>query len=141
MTKDKPRGYTLDHIQFSGGNHEIPTATVRLIGSAGEAADTSTGNSPVDAVRKAIDRVIGFPTMPKVESESGNYDGSEATAAIRIKKGGRTYDGQDVSVDIVMASANAYLKAINCMLADEIEPLHDTPLEREWREGKFGVDL
>ena len=50
----EPVSYTLDQVHFSSGDHDIPTATVRLIGPTGEVfTDASTGNGPVDAVCKA----------------------------------------------------------------------------------------
>ena len=56
----EPITYTLDHVQFTSGDHDIPTATVRLIGPDQKVTtDASTGNGPVDAVCNAIDRVVG----------------------------------------------------------------------------------
>ena len=56
----EPISYTLEQVHFTSGDHDIPTATVRLIGPDGTSdTDASTGNGPVDAVCKAIDRVIG----------------------------------------------------------------------------------
>ena len=59
-TASEPISYTLDHVQFTGGDQGIPTATVKLIGPEGnEITDACTGNGPVDAVCNAIDRAIG----------------------------------------------------------------------------------
>ena len=59
-TSTEPISYTLDHVQFTGGDQGIPTATVKLIGPDGESiTDACTGNGPVDAVCNAIDRAIG----------------------------------------------------------------------------------
>ena len=50
-TASEPISYTLGHVQFTGGDQGIPTATVKLIGPDGdEITDASTGNGPVDAV-------------------------------------------------------------------------------------------
>ena len=115
--------YILDHIHFSSGDHDIPTATVRLIDSAGnQSTDASTGNGPVDAACKAIDRVIGCSSKLvdfNVQSVSEGLD-AIGTVTVRIENGGRTFFGRGASTDIIVASAKAYLSAVNRMLdADE----------------------
>ena len=115
----EPISYTLDQVHFSSGDHDIPTATVRLIGPDGTATDASTGNGPVDAVCKAIDRVIGCSTRLvdfNVQSISEGLD-SIGSVTIRIENTGRTFSGRGASTDIVVASAKAYLSAVNRLLA------------------------
>jgi 2-isopropylmalate synthase len=116
----EPISYTLEHVQFSGGDHEIPTATVRLVGPDQQVyTDASTGNGPVDAVCNAINRVIGSSGKLvdfNVQSVTEGLD-SIGTVTIRIEKDGRTYTGRGASTDIIVASAKAYLSAVNRMLA------------------------
>ena len=116
----EPISYTLDHVQFTGGDHDIPTATVRLIGpNEATITDASTGNGPVDAVCKAIERVVGVPTKLvdfNVQSVSEGVD-SMGTVTIKIESGGQSYTGRGASTDIIVASAKAYLSAVNRMLA------------------------
>ena len=126
-TSSEPISYTLDHVQFTGGDHDIPSATVRLIGPEQQlVTDASTGNGPVDAVCNAIDRVIG--TSPKlvdfnVQSVTEGID-SMGTVTIKIENNGQNYTGRGASTDIVVASAMAYLSAVNRMLAaDEASSL------------------
>ncbi len=58
----EPVTYTLDQVQFSGGDRDIATATVRVIGPGEQVfSDAATGNGPVDAVCKAIQRATGIP--------------------------------------------------------------------------------
>lgn len=120
----EPISYTLDHVQFSSGNHDIPTATVRLIGPDQETVtDASTGNGPVDAVCKAIDRVVGCSCRLvdfNVQSVTEGMD-SIGTVTIRIDQSGRIYTGRGASTDIIVASAKAYLSAVNRMLAADEE--------------------
>ena len=118
----EPISYTLDHVQFSSGDHDIPTATVRLIGPDQEVViDASTGNGPVDAVCRAIDRVIGSSSKLvdfNVQSVTEGID-SIGTVTIRIENSGQTYTGRGASTDIIVASAKAYLSAVNRMLATD----------------------
>jgi 2-isopropylmalate synthase len=116
----EPISYTLDHVQFTSGDHDIPTATVRLIGPNEQAVtDASTGNGPVDAVCNAIDRVVGSSARLvdfNVHSVTEGID-SMGTVTIRIEKDGQVYTGRGASTDIIVASAKAYLSAVNRMLA------------------------
>ena len=120
----EPISYTLDHVQFTSGDHDIPTATVRLIGpDQVTVTDASTGNGPVDAVCKAIDRVIGCSCRLvdfNVQSVTEGMD-SMGTVTIRIDQNGRHYTGRGASTDIIVASAKAYLSAVNRMLAADEE--------------------
>ena len=121
---NEPSTYELDHIHFSSGDHDIPTATVRLIDPSGNpVTDASTGNGPVDAACKAIDRVIGCSTKLldfNVQSISEGLD-SIGTVTIRIQSDGRTFFGRGASTDVIVASAKAYLSAVNRMLAADEE--------------------
>lgn len=120
----EPMSYTLDQVHFSSGDHDIPTATVRLIGPTGDVfTDASTGNGPVDAVCKAIDRVIGCSSKLSdfnVQSVDEGLD-SVGTVTIRVENAGRTFSGRGASTDIIVASAKAYLSAVNRMLAADDE--------------------
>jgi 2-isopropylmalate synthase len=54
--------YRLEQVQVSCGDHSIPTATVRIRGPDGQIfCDADHGTGPVDAVCRAINRVIGEP--------------------------------------------------------------------------------
>src|SRR5262249_39110100 len=57
-----PETWSLDYLSVSSGNKMVPTATVRLhkVGKKGETQalqDAGTGDGPVDAALKAIDRL------------------------------------------------------------------------------------
>jgi len=120
----EPISYTLEQVHFTSGDHDIPTATVRLVGPNGITnTDASTGNGPVDAVCKAIDRVIGCSCKLvdfSVQSISEGLD-SIGTVTIRVEESGRTFSGRGASTDIIVASAKAYLSAVNRMLAVDDE--------------------
>ena len=125
-TATEPISYTLDHVQFTGGDQGIPTATatVKLTGPDGESiTDACTGNGPVDAVCNAIDRAIGFESKLvdfNVQAVTEGID-SQGTVTIRIEKDGRTYTGRGADTDIIVASAKAYLSAANRQLASDDE--------------------
>ena len=112
--------YHLDHVQVSCGDHLVPTASVRLIGPGGQLlADASLGTGPVDAVYKAINRLVGVPnnlTEFSVKSVTAGID-AMGEVTIRIESGGRTYSGRGADTDIIVASAKAYMNALNRLLS------------------------
>ena len=130
----EPVSYTLDQVHFSSGDHTISTATIRLIGPDGKANDgAATGNGPVDAVCKAIDLVIGCSCKLSNFSVDAVDQGKDSQGAvnIRIENNGRIFSGRGASTDIIVASAKAYLSAVNRMLAADEEatlvPVGTTP--------------
>jgi 2-isopropylmalate synthase len=112
--------YRLDRIQVSCGDRGIPTAAVRLIAPDGRVlADASLGTGPVDAVYKAINRLVGVPNVLTEFSVSSVTEGIDAIGEvlIRIESDGVTYTGRGADTDIIVASAKAYINALNRLLA------------------------
>ena len=112
--------YHLDRVQVSCGDEGIPTASVRLIGPDGQVlADAALGAGPVDAVYKAINRLVGVPNLLtefSVKSVTGGID-AIGEVLIRIESDGVTYTGRGGDTDIIVASAKAYMNALNRLLA------------------------
>ncbi|MFC1897802.1 2-isopropylmalate synthase [Chloroflexota bacterium] len=112
--------YHLDRVQVSCGDRGIPTASVRLTTSDGQVlADAALGTGPVDAVCKAINRLVGVPNVLTEFSVKSVTEGIDAVGEvlIRIESGGITYSGRGADTDIIVASAKAYMNALNRLLA------------------------
>jgi 2-isopropylmalate synthase len=112
--------YHLDRVQISCGDRGIPTAAVRLIGPEGKAfADAALGTGPVDAVYKAINRIVGVPNELTEFAVKSVTEGIDAIGEvlIRIESDGITYTGRGADTDIIVASAKAYMNALNRLLA------------------------
>ncbi len=112
--------YHIDRIQVSCGDRGIPTAAVRLVGPDGKVfADASLGTGPVDAVYKAINRIVGVPNELTEFSVQSVTEGIDAIGEvlIRIESDGITYTGRGADTDIIVASAKAYMNALNRLLA------------------------
>lgn len=112
--------YHLDHVEVSCGDHNIPTATVRLIAPDGQAvADAALGTGPVDAVYQAINRIVRVPNELIEFTVTSVTEGIDAIGEvlIRILSDGITYTGRGASTDIIVASAKAYMNALNRLLA------------------------
>jgi len=112
--------YHLDHVEVSCGDHNIPTATVRLIAPDGQSlADAALGTGPVDAVYKAINRIVGIPNRLTEFTVKSITEGIDAIGEvlIRIESEGVTYTGRGAATDIIVASAKAYMNALNRLLS------------------------
>ena len=112
--------YHLDRLQVSCGDRGVPTAAVRLIAPNGQVmADAALGTGPVDAVCKAIDRLVGVPNVLTEFSVKSVTEGIDAIGEvlIRIESEGVTYTGRGADTDIIIASAKAYINALNRLLA------------------------
>ncbi|HEY79331.1 MAG TPA: 2-isopropylmalate synthase [Dehalococcoidia bacterium] len=112
--------YHLDRIQVSCGDRGIPTAAVRLVAPGGEVlADAALGTGPVDAVYKAINRLVGVPNKLTEFSVKSVTEGIDAIGEvlIRIESEGVNYTGRGADTDIIVASAKAYINALNRLLA------------------------
>ena len=112
--------YHLDRIQVTCGDRGIPTAAVRLISPDGELlADAALGTGPVDAVCKAINRIVSVPNSLTEFTVKSVTEGIDAIGEvlIRIESDGITYTGRGADTDIIVASAKAYINAINRLLA------------------------
>ena len=120
--RSEPDLYSLDHVQVSCGDHDIPTATVTITGPDGNAVtDAATGTGPVDAVYQAINRVIEVPnrlTEFRVDAVTEGID-AIGDVTIRIARDGQSYLGRGSDTDIIVASAKAYMNALNRLLIIE----------------------
>jgi 2-isopropylmalate synthase len=126
--------YALEGLQVVCGTMGMPTATVRLRGPDGAShVQSAVGTGPVDAAYKAIDAIIQAPThllefvVHAVTSGidaigevtvriEGNGAGGETMDAQHEINQARTFGGYGADTDIVVASAKAYLSALNKVL-------------------------
>lgn len=116
--------FRLELVQVSCGNNARPTATVTLRTPEGEElTDAATGTGPVDAVYKAINRVVNVPNELiefSVQSVTAGID-AIGEVTIRLRYQGRVFSGHAANTDIIVASAQAYVNALN-RLQSSLEP-------------------
>jgi len=122
--------YHLAQVHFTSGEPGIPTATVELIDTAtGEhLIDSSHGTGPVDAVYKAINRIVDVEndlTEFRVEAVTRGIDAlGEVTIRIRSADD-RIFTGRGAHSDIIVASAKAYTNALNRLLVSVKRTVED----------------
>ncbi|MEA2085935.1 MAG: 2-isopropylmalate synthase [Chloroflexota bacterium] len=112
--------YHLDRVQVSCGDRGIPTAAVKLTAPDGQVlADAALGTGPVDAVYRAINRIVNVPNVLAEFSVKSITEGIDAIGEVlvRIESGGVTYTGRGADTDIIVASAKAYMNALNRLLS------------------------
>ncbi|MEM9164462.1 MAG: 2-isopropylmalate synthase, partial [Cyanobacteria bacterium P01_F01_bin.4] len=112
--------FKLELVQVSCGSNARPTATVTVHTPDGqELMDAATGTGPVDAVYKAINRVVNIPNDLiefSVQSVTAGID-AMGEVTIRLRHDDRIYSGHAANTDIVVASAQAYMQALNRLYA------------------------
>lgn len=115
-----PELFKLELVQVSCGDHAHPTATVSVRTPDGkELIDAATGTGPVDAVYKAINRVVNVPNQLiefSVQSVTAGID-AIGEVTIRLKYDDRIFSGHSANTDIIVASAQAYINALNRLYA------------------------
>lgn len=111
--------YQLDSVEVVCGNRITPSANIKLITAQGEILESqATGSGPVDAVYKAIDNLVNINSKLvefSVQAITGGID-AIGEVTIRIESDGRIFTGRGADTDIIVASAKAYLNAINRLL-------------------------
>ena len=93
----------------------MPKAQVRLNVGGKEHEAEMQGGGPVDATFKAIEEIVHSGTELLLYSVNNITTGTDAQGevTVRLAKGGRVVNGQGADTDIVVASAKAYLHALN----------------------------
>jgi 2-isopropylmalate synthase len=113
-----PPVYKLKYIQSIGGNQIVATATIVLEKEGIILRDSATGDGPVDAVLKAIDRVTGTEGKLVEYTVRSITGGADAVGEVfmKVNFGKASFIGKAASLDIVDASARAYVDALNKMI-------------------------
>ena len=108
----------------SAGTGTIPTATIELEFEDGSRRqDAATGDGPIDAVFRTLERITGCEARLEnyeVRSVSSGKDAlGEVSVSVQVR--GRSHQGRGISTDIIEASAEAYLMALNRAAAAQKE--------------------
>ena len=128
--------WTLAGFTSTAGTGSQTSAAVALTHRDGRVLrDAATGNGPIDALFEAINRVTG--TSPqvvdyRVRAVTQDID-AMGEAYIEVEHNGKRLHARAVSVDVVEASALAYLEVINRVAArqtrDRLKPTDNIPQE------------
>ena len=111
-------GTKLVALKVCSETGEVPMARVTVRLDQEEMTATATGGGAVDASFKAIEAVLKTDAQLLLYSVNNITTGTDAQGevTVRLEKGGRIVNGQGADTDIVIASAKAYLNAVNKLL-------------------------
>ena len=113
IQRDKP--IEIQHVQVVCGQPIHAVATVELSYRGEAIRESATGNGPVNAIIRAIDRIVGVPVELEEFLVHSMAKGSEdeGKVHVKIKHAGRSYSGFGIDEDVVMGSVKAYVNALN----------------------------
>jgi len=110
-----PERYSLKDMSTQSGMHHVPTATVALEIDGRLVQESGTGDGPVDAVYRTIAGITQTKSTLlsyRVQAITGGTD-AQGGVSVRLEQEGETVVGNGSSTDIIVASARAYLNALN----------------------------
>ena len=107
--------YVLEHLQISSGTKISATATVGIKIRGELAEEAACADGPVEAAYKAIEKTVNLPVKLESYSISAVTEGKDAQGevVVRVSINKDVFMGRGLSVDIIEASAKAYLNALN----------------------------
>ena len=113
--------YELISLQLMDCSNGVPSAAVRIKKDNDEIIEAGIGQGTMDAIFKTIDRISGFDGTLldyKVKSVS---EGKDALASVTVKvefsKDEPAIIGHGLNIDTMLASARAYIGALNSYLS------------------------
>ena len=119
--------YKLLAFSFHSETGETPQAKLTLSAGGHEVIEQSTGSGPVDATFKALESIVHSNAELLLYSVNNVTEGtdSQGEVTVRLSKAGRIINGIGADTDIVIASAKAYLNALNKLAHGErMNPQH-----------------
>jgi 2-isopropylmalate synthase len=110
--------YVLEYLTVMSTLDGAPTATVRLRRGEGTITEVGTGVGSVDAVYQTINKLVRSNHELIDYIVSGVTGGTDALAevTVRLGRGTQVFTGRAASLDVIQASAQAYLQALNKLL-------------------------
>ena len=110
-----PETYQLKYMTVITSLEGVPTATIRIATADEEITECAMGVGSVDAVYKTIDKIVNVPHSLIDYIVKAVTGGTDALGEVMVKIGDdrNVYTGRGASLDIVEASAKAYIQAIN----------------------------
>ncbi len=110
-----PEIYSLVDLYVTSGTNIKPEATIRLKVNDEIIEKKEYGDGPVDAVYRAISSITGTKSVLnkfEVKSITGGTD-ALGEVTVSLEEDGRTVRGHGADTDIIVASAKAYINALN----------------------------
>jgi len=124
--------YRLTSLKVCSETGVRPHAAVTLSVQGAQKSAGAEGGGPVDASFRAIEAVVGSEAQLLLYSVNNITSGtdSQGEVTVRLERAGRIVNGHGADTDIVIASAKAYLNALNKLVlpAERAHPQAGTPI-------------
>lgn len=119
LGEEAPEHFRLAFLEVTSRTGQIPEARVVLSIDGQDHEARAQGSGPVDAAFKAIEILARSSASLQLYSVNAITQGtdSQGEVTVRLEKAGRIVNGNGADTDIVLASAKAYLNALNLMQA------------------------
>ena len=116
---DVPERMRLTFLDVTSRTGQIPEAKISVEVDGIEQHATATGSGPVDATFRALEEIARSGAKLQLYSVNAITEGtdSQGEVTVRLEKAGRILNGNGADTDIVIASAKAYINALNLMHA------------------------
>jgi 2-isopropylmalate synthase len=117
--KNIPQAYELLGIQVTSGDQVYPTATLRMkLENEVITESAYCEGGPIDAVYVTIDRITGLDCNLESYAIDAITSGKDALGevTVKLKYKDKLFIGRGVSIDVIEASAKAYMSAVNKIL-------------------------
>jgi len=110
-----PDRFKLVYLNVVAGNITVPTATVKMEVDGEIIQEAGFGDGPVDATFKTIKKITRTRSKLLQFAVSAITGGTEAQGevTVRLEEKGQTVIGQGADTDVMVASAKAYINALN----------------------------
>jgi len=117
--------YKLGSLEVTSKSGTKPEAKLTIIVNGDSKPVTAVGSGPVDATFRAIEAIAHSGTTLELYSVNAITSGtdSQGEVTVRLNQAGRIINGHGADTDIVIASAKAYLNALNLMVSN-VERAH-----------------
>lgn len=117
--------YRLLSLTAHSETGEVPYARLVIADGSNELRAESEGSGPVDATYRAIEMILHSGAELQLFSVNNITSGTDAQGevTVRLQKSGRIANGHGADTDIIVASAKAYLSALN-KLYSKLERAH-----------------
>lgn len=115
--KHKENSYSLEYVTVKTETNKQALAKVVIVRDGKKLECQSKGNGPVDAIFEAIRKITGSKASLVLYSVNAITEGTDALGEVmvRLQKNGRVVNGSGADLDVVTASAKAYINAINTL--------------------------
>jgi 2-isopropylmalate synthase len=112
-----PHRFKLVYINVVAGNLTVPTATVQMEVDGRLLQEAGFGDGPVDATFKTIKKITRTKSKLLQFAINAITSGTEAQGevTVRLEEKGYVVIGQGADTDVIVASAKAYINALNKM--------------------------